>query len=344
MKDFRYIGSASAFFVRQSQAGAKNLYHFRNRFRLISAETLLLLLLAWSGLIVPSPAQRLSSQLSAVSDSIEIPDPDKAASELNHHIAGIALIAIGIMVICGRKYDRLKFLQGVWPLLFIAAGLFLAAWSDDEIWPRGDRSWTWLIAHDVEARQHKIYAVLLVAIGLAEYLRAHGRLSKGWATWLFPCLAVFGGTFLFFHDHGSHSAVQPDFAAVSPVNACTTGDSDSNHSRTLAHLRSSGPTHTHEHTHGLGADGPPNASAVIGGTELQQRPPSPAAETNLHNHARTGAMLRIERQHMWFAVLGFCIALFKYLDDRQFPVKGSAVYPWGHCIVALGVLLLLYTE
>src|SRR5256885_6585944 len=107
MKDFRFLGRASDVCVRQSQVGAKTAGHFLNRFSLVSAEGLLFLLLACSGLILPSPAHAFSGQLSAI--SIEIPDPNKAASELNHHIAGITLIAIGLMVVCGSKYKRLRF-------------------------------------------------------------------------------------------------------------------------------------------------------------------------------------------------------------------------------------------
>src|SRR4029077_4126170 len=62
-------------------------------------------------------------------------------------------------------------------------------------------NWAWLL-HDAEARQHKIYAILLIAIGIIEYLRSRAKLSRRWAPWAFPALAIFGGVFLFFHDHG----------------------------------------------------------------------------------------------------------------------------------------------
>jgi len=68
--------------------------------------------------------------------SVTEPDPNKPASELNHHLAGYALIAIGALVIAGYS-EKLRPLQLVWPFLFVTAGLFLAAWSDAEIWPRG---------------------------------------------------------------------------------------------------------------------------------------------------------------------------------------------------------------
>jgi hypothetical protein len=125
---------------------------------------------------------------------------EKAASEFNHHVAGYALIAIAIIVIAGLL-PRLRFARYVWPLLFIALGLFLVAWSDAEIWPRGTLSWTWLIRHDAEARQHKIYALIVIVLGVLELLRARGVLSRGWQRWSFPALAVSGALLLTMHAH-----------------------------------------------------------------------------------------------------------------------------------------------
>jgi hypothetical protein len=47
-------------------------------------------------------------------------DPNKLASELNHHLAGCALIAIGMLVIAGRALRKLRPLKYVWPFLFVA--------------------------------------------------------------------------------------------------------------------------------------------------------------------------------------------------------------------------------
>src|SRR5215510_6480934 len=120
-------------------------------------------------------------------------DPDKPASEMNHHIAGMFLIAIGLSVICSKRYQSLAWLRWLPPLLFIAAGFFLAAWSDDEIWPRGDLSWSWLLRHDAEARQHKLYAFLLLAIGLVEAVQASSRFRRPWLSVALPVLGVIGG-------------------------------------------------------------------------------------------------------------------------------------------------------
>src|SRR5215469_4680192 len=93
-------------------------------------------------------------------------DPNKAPSEFNHHIAGWALIGVGMLVLASQFSPRLKAFSYVLPLLFVGVGVFLAVWSDGEIWPRGNLNWLWLIHHDAEARQHKIYSVLLIAIGV----------------------------------------------------------------------------------------------------------------------------------------------------------------------------------
>src|SRR6478752_473009 len=149
-------------------------------------------------------AQRIHG-LPAAAASVAEQDPNKPASELNHHLAGYALIAIGALVIAGYSSEKLRPLQLVWPLLFVAAGLFLAAWSDAEIWPRGNLSWRFLIHHDPEARLHKIYALLLILIGIIEYLRARSKLNRFWRSWAFPLLALIGAGLLLFHDHGQSS-------------------------------------------------------------------------------------------------------------------------------------------
>src|ERR1051326_3925799 len=55
-------------------------------------------------------------------------DPDKPSSEMNHHIAGIFLIALGVIVICSKNDRSRAWLKWLPPVLFIGAGLFLAAW------------------------------------------------------------------------------------------------------------------------------------------------------------------------------------------------------------------------
>ncbi len=300
----------------------------------------LFVLFALASLLWVAPSQLRS--LTAVEhrpavDASVLTDPDKAASEMNHHIAGVILIVIGIMVICGHRYKELAFVRKLWPLLFIMAGVFLAAWSDREIWPRGDLNWAWLL-HDTEARQHKIYAALLIAIGVIEYLRSRAKLSRRWAPWAFPVLAIFGGVFLFFHDHGGSEGPLGNDArhadsvqmnspeaqhAVSQPSAAIINEHDSKH-----------------YQHGIAAAG---ASSMPERHDVEAHNAS-NQPTQHHDHHMTTAMLNIRREHMWFAAVGFCIALCKFLYDANPLRRHFSPYLWANSMILLGVLLVLYTE
>lgn len=134
---------------------------------------------------------------------IQSPEQDKAFSEFNHHIAGYFLLAIGIMAILSRSSKRLSFLRYVWPFLFVLPGLYLAFMSDPDVWPMGNQGLFNALLSNPEARQHKIYSLLLIAFGVLEFQRSRSRLRPFLSTWSFPLLAAFGAILLFFHEHGS---------------------------------------------------------------------------------------------------------------------------------------------
>ena len=58
----------------------------------------------------------------------------------------------------------------------------------------------------------------------------------------------------------------------------------------------------------------------------------------------TPVMLNIQREHMWFAAVGFCVALCKFLYDAKLPRKRATPYLWANGVILLGILLILYTE
>src|SRR5262249_380609 len=135
---------------------------------------LLFTLVALAYLAASQPVVADASSQAVSASAPQAVDPNKGPSELNHHIAGWALIGVGLLQLASLCSSRNSALHYVWPALFVLAGLFLALWSDAEIWPRGNLNWSWLFQHDAEARQHKIYALLLIAIGIVEYLRISG--------------------------------------------------------------------------------------------------------------------------------------------------------------------------
>ena len=262
-------------------------------------------------------------------------DPNKPASELNHHLAGYALVAIGALVIAGYSSEKLRPLQLVWPFLFVAAGLFLAAWSDAEIWPRGNLSWRFLIHHDLEARQHKIYAILLILIGIIEYLRARGKLGRFWRISAFPLLALVGAVLLLFHDHGATSGASSPEARQYLVSAeVTTRPEESRDSMPGMHHHESKADSSR-----LADQSGTSPSMDQGNTMLGHDANNPSASS----HVMSGGMIRVEREHFWFTVVGLAVALFKFLSDAL-KRRSFVLRLWPGFVTLLGVLLVLYRE
>jgi hypothetical protein len=287
--------------------------------------------------------QLLPANISAASGS----DPDKPSSEMNHHIAGIFLIAIGLSVIWS-KHDRSRaWLRWLTPILFITAGLLLAAWSDSEIWPRGNLSWSWLLQHDAEARQHKLYALLLIVFGLVEYVQSTPRLRKPWLKMATPVLCVLGGVALFFHHHSGMAMENGHGMAHSEHNVSTARDITSN----CQSIPETAPVNSQDHhhdvvEHGTAEHGAAEHSAVepshpCPSTLAQAGTPSIAQH---HAHALTGAGANIQRQHAWFAIIGFCVGLFKFLHDVGRPPIRVSHSLWANSVIVLGILLLIYVE
>ena len=269
--------------------------------------------------------------------SVTEPDPNKPASELNHHLAGYALIAIGALVIAGYSSEKLRPLQLVWPFLFVAAGLFLAAWSDAEIWPRGNLSWRFLIHHDLEARQHKIYAILLILIGIIEYLRARGKLSRFWRISAFPLLALVGAILLLFHNHGATSgASSPEARQYMVSGEAAARPEEPPDSMSGMHHHASKPDSSR-----ATAQSGTSASMEQGSHDM---PGHDANNSSAHSHEMSEGMLKVERQHFWFTVVGLAVALFKFVSDGGRWRRSLVLHLWPGCVTFLGVLLVFYTE
>jgi copper resistance protein D len=126
---------------------------------------------------------------------------DKRESEFNHHLAGFLLILAGAFLFAQDKLSaKWPWARYVWPACFLAAGFYLLIFSDTEIWPIGHKPF-WIAMSDPEDQQHKVFAVILLAIGVIELQRARGRLQKAWAAWVFPVTGTIGAIMLLFHHH-----------------------------------------------------------------------------------------------------------------------------------------------
>jgi len=128
---------------------------------------------------------------------------DKRESEFNHRLAGFLVIVAGIFIFWESPLvKRWPLVRYIWPVCFIAGGLFLLVFSDTEIWPFGPQTPWYALTHNTEDLQHKIFSVILLAIGYVELQRARGKLKSPWATWVFPTAGVTGAIMLMFHVHG----------------------------------------------------------------------------------------------------------------------------------------------
>jgi hypothetical protein len=252
--------------------------------------------------------------------STNFSDPDIVDSEWNHRLAGYILLGIAFLVLAGHHFPSQIWLQRLWPFLFVGAALFLAVWSDKEIWPRGPLSWTWLIHHDAEARQHKIYAILLLAMGILEYFRSCGKLREFWRTWAFPALAVIGACLLLVHDHGGSSGLPPGW------------DSAEKLARIAKMTGAPPPMFMH----------PDSMQTKHSSPAMSEM--DPQSENGHHEHLMTSSMLHVKEQHLWFTFVGVAVALFKFIHDGSFWRRRFVPYLWPGATCVLGILLALYTE
>lgn len=275
-------------------------------------------------------------------------DPNKGPSELNHHIAGWSLIGVGLLALSGFLSPRLKGHRFLWPALFVLAGFYLALWSDGEIWPRGNLNWLWLLQHDAEARQHKIYSILLVAIGATEYLRIRGSLSRFWRILAFPLLAVIGAGMLLVHDHSGGSGARSHEAQSYLVNPALDVDGRPRKANsTMDHADI-----TPEQLHPMQAsasdimNAPPMDHSAMRMDDSQMTMAVPAGNSlsASHHHVMTESMLLVEHEHMWFLIVGLAIGLFKFISDGEFFRNRIVPFMWPTCTVLLGFMLAFYRE
>ncbi|HKW62212.1 MAG TPA: hypothetical protein VJN89_06675 [Candidatus Acidoferrum sp.] len=134
---------------------------------------------------------------------------DKRESEFNHRLAGFFIIVAGIFILWESYLaKRWSLVRYVWPMCFITAGFFLLIFSDTEIWPFGPQTPWHALTHNTEDLQHKIFSLILLAIGYVELQRARGKVRSPWATWVFPVAGVTGAIMLLFHVHGGDMHAQ----------------------------------------------------------------------------------------------------------------------------------------
>ena len=144
----------------------------------------------------------------------------KRESEGNHHLIGLLIALSGLFMLAQDILAKKSHAVGyVWPACFLLSGLFVLVYSDTELWPFGPKPWIQGTITNPEVIQHKLFAILLLAVGLIEVERVRRCLKVDWVRWVFPVLAVTGSILLLFHSHSSGTHGPNHMAVMARINS-----------------------------------------------------------------------------------------------------------------------------
>jgi hypothetical protein len=128
-------------------------------------------------------------------------EKDVEFSNRNHHVAGWIVLIIGaIMCLQAFELRGAFWLRSAWMVLAMLIGMLILFFSDPEGWPIGYQTLAQSLASE-EVREHKLSGVIVLALGLVEFLRLRGTLAHpAWGLFL-PVLAIGAGAILVGHQH-----------------------------------------------------------------------------------------------------------------------------------------------
>jgi hypothetical protein len=116
-------------------------------------------------------------------------------------VAGWIVLAIGgLMFLPAFQIRQAPWLRPAWTVLAMSIGVLILIFSDPEGWPVGDLTLAQSLASE-EVREHKLSGVIVLGLGLVEFLRLQGALqSRVWGLFL-PVLSIGAGAILLQHQH-----------------------------------------------------------------------------------------------------------------------------------------------
>jgi putative copper resistance protein D len=126
------------------------------------------------------------------------PDEDRAWSEYNHHVAGLFVLAMGLLAIV-QGVTRARWARH-WPLAFLGLAVFLFLRNDPEAWPLGHYGF-WESMSDPAVTQHRAVVPLIVAFGVFEWMVRTERLRAPRYALVFPLLCAVSSGLLLTHAH-----------------------------------------------------------------------------------------------------------------------------------------------
>lgn len=124
-----------------------------------------------------------------------------AFSNFNHNFSGWLVLLMGVAMAAPVAWNRQRSrLNLLWAALALGLAAFVLYRSDPTAWPYGVRTLVETLG-DREVVEHKLSGVIILAMGVVEWLRVRGILSHWLWGMIFPWLAITGGAILLFHLH-----------------------------------------------------------------------------------------------------------------------------------------------
>jgi copper resistance protein D len=156
----------------------------------------------WPRLSAPSLTELAAASALGDASAPHTPE-DTAWSEFGHHVAGLFVLAMGLLAMLERS-GRAPWARH-WPLLFVGLTGFVAWNMDPEGWQTG-RVGFWEHLLGLEVLQHRILLSLTALLGLAEW-RVHSSRDPH-ARWrhVFPFVCIAAGALLLTHAHDVNDA------------------------------------------------------------------------------------------------------------------------------------------
>lgn len=123
---------------------------------------------------------------------------DIAWSEYNHHISGLIVLVMGLLVLL-EKTGKAPWARH-WPLMLVVLAVVLFMRSEAEGWPFGRLTLAESL-RDPEFIQHKAFMVLITGFAAFEWSARNNLLRSDWVKYVFPLLCALGGMMLLTHSH-----------------------------------------------------------------------------------------------------------------------------------------------
>ncbi|HET8580255.1 MAG TPA: hypothetical protein VFL31_04585 [Nitrospiraceae bacterium] len=137
--------------------------------------------------------------------------------DFNHHVGGtVVLVLAGLTWLEVLGSSQAMAVRLSWPSCLIFIGLYNVIFSDRFAWPIGPSGLVESLSNP-EVLQHKVLAVMVLALGLIDLLRRLERVPHSAGMYLFYSLSMLIGIILLVHDSGVGLHMSPHGLPVSHV-------------------------------------------------------------------------------------------------------------------------------